>query len=144
VSYPLLVTLKSKPKRKGDPEVAGLNDKEPKKPTIKREARRGKRFSEEDVRTAVKMNRRGPSDVTTQVRKRQRGTTRISAQHQVTIPVDALARAGLRAGDRLRAEPRGPGEILLVREEDALDRYAGSLTGVYPDGYLEELRGEWA
>jgi len=68
----------------------------------------------------------------------------VSAKHQVTIPLDALARAGLRAGDRLRAEVRGPGEVVLVREDDPIERYAGSLTGVYPDGYLDELRREWA
>ncbi len=74
---------------------------------------------------------------------RRRGYTRVSAKHQVTIPMDALAQAGLRAGDRLRAEARGPGEVVLVREDDPIERYAGSLTGVYADGYLDELRGEW-
>ncbi len=73
---------------------------------------------------------------------RRRGTTRVSSKHQVTIPVEALARAGLRAGDRLRAEAHRPGEILLVREGDPIDRYAGSLTGVYPDGDLDDLRRE--
>ncbi len=61
----------------------------------------------------------------------------------MTIPIDALARAGLRAGDRLRAEVRGPGEVVLVREIDPLTRFAGSLTDVYPAGELEELRREW-
>lgn len=75
--------------------------------------------------------------------RRRRGRTRISAKHQVTIPVDALTGAGLKIGDRLRAEVRGPGQITLVREEDPIERFAGALTGVYPDGYLEDLRGEW-
>lgn len=74
---------------------------------------------------------------------RRRGYTRVSAKHQVTIPMDALAQAGLRAGDRLRAEVRGPGEVALVREDDALTRFAGALTDVYPAGYLDELRREW-
>ncbi len=74
---------------------------------------------------------------------RRRGRTRISAKHQVTIPVDALARAGLKIGDRLRADVSGPGQITFVREEDPLERFAGALTGVYPDGYLEDLRREW-
>jgi bifunctional DNA-binding transcriptional regulator/antitoxin component of YhaV-PrlF toxin-antitoxin module len=74
---------------------------------------------------------------------RRRGYTRLSAKHQVTIPTDALLRAGLRAGDRLRAEARGPGEVVLVREADPLEGFAGALTGVYPAGYLDELRREW-
>lgn len=74
---------------------------------------------------------------------RRRGYTRVSAKHQVTIPMDALAQAGLRVGDRLRAEVRGPGEVALVREDDPLARFAGALTGVYPTGYLDELRREW-
>lgn len=82
--------------------------------------------------------------MTEKVKKsRQRGRTTISAKHQVTIPVDALAAAGLDVGDRLRAEVDGPGRITLVRETDPIERFAGALTGAYPDGYLEELRREW-
>jgi bifunctional DNA-binding transcriptional regulator/antitoxin component of YhaV-PrlF toxin-antitoxin module len=73
----------------------------------------------------------------------RRGRTTISAKNQVTLPVDALARAGLRAGDRLRADVAGPGRITLIREEDPVERFAGALSGVYPDGYLDELRREW-
>ena len=75
--------------------------------------------------------------------RRRRGYTRLSAKHQVTIPIDTLAQAGLRTGDRLRAEVRGPGEVVLVREIDPLTRFAGALTDVYPTGELEELRREW-
>ena len=67
----------------------------------------------------------------------------MSAKHQVTLPVATLQQAGLRTGDTLRAEVRGPGEILLVRDEDPLDRFAGALTGVYRPGELDELRDEW-
>ena len=74
---------------------------------------------------------------------RRRGYTRVSAKHQVTIPTDALVGAGLRAGDRLRAEVRGPGEVAFVREDDPLKRFAGALTDVYPTRYLDELRREW-
>jgi bifunctional DNA-binding transcriptional regulator/antitoxin component of YhaV-PrlF toxin-antitoxin module len=74
---------------------------------------------------------------------RRRGYTRVSAKHQVTIPIDALAQAGLKAGDRLRAEVRGPGEVVLVREDDPLTQFAGALTDVYPAGELEELRHGW-
>lgn len=75
--------------------------------------------------------------------RRRRGRTRISSKHQVTIPVDALAAAGLKIGDQLRADVSGPGRITLVREDDPIERFAGALTGVYPDGYLDDLRREW-
>lgn len=76
--------------------------------------------------------------------RRQRGYTRVSAKHQVTIPQDALAQAGLRTGDRLRAEVRGPGEVALIREDDPVAHFAGALTDVYPAGELDELRREWS
>ncbi len=75
---------------------------------------------------------------------RRRGVSRISAKNQVTLPVDALAEAGLAVGDRLRAQVQAPGQILLVRESDPIDVHAGALTGVYPENYLEDLRREWA
>jgi bifunctional DNA-binding transcriptional regulator/antitoxin component of YhaV-PrlF toxin-antitoxin module len=75
--------------------------------------------------------------------RRRRGQTRVSSKHQVTIPVDALTRAGLHAGDQLRVEVRQPGEVVLVRAEDPVDAFAGSLTDLYPPGYLDRLRSEW-
>jgi len=75
---------------------------------------------------------------------RRRGTTRVSSKNQVTLPTETLGRAGVRAGDRMRAEVRAPGEITLVRLADPLDEFAGALTGAYPDGYLDDLRREWA
>ncbi len=78
------------------------------------------------------------------VKQRRRGYTRVSAKNQVTLPVEALRRAGISKGDSLRAEVRGPGEVLLVRDDDPVDRFAGALTGVYPAGELDDLRDEWA
>jgi AbrB family looped-hinge helix DNA binding protein len=75
--------------------------------------------------------------------RRRRGYTRVSPKHQVTIPADALARAGVRVGDELRVEAREGGEIVLVPVGDPLDRYAGTLTGHFRPGYLDELRDEW-
>lgn len=54
-----------------------------------------------------------------------------------------MTAAGLRTGDRLRAEPRGRGRVLLVRVDDPVTRHAGALTGVYRSGELDELRDEW-
>lgn len=75
--------------------------------------------------------------------KRRRGFTRVSPKHQVTIPVDVLAKAGLQAGDELRVENLDTGDIVLRRAVNAIERYAGSLPGVWPPGALEELRSEW-
>jgi bifunctional DNA-binding transcriptional regulator/antitoxin component of YhaV-PrlF toxin-antitoxin module len=74
---------------------------------------------------------------------RRRGYTTVSSKNQITIPQDALLRAGLRVGDRLRAEVRGPGELILVREDDPVSRFAGALTGAYAASHLDELRREW-
>ncbi|MEX0631183.1 MAG: AbrB/MazE/SpoVT family DNA-binding domain-containing protein [Chloroflexota bacterium] len=72
-----------------------------------------------------------------------RNRTTVSPKHQVTIPRDALRAAGLKTGDRLRAEPKGAGRVLLIREDDPVARYAGALTGLYGPGYLDQLRREW-
>ena len=75
--------------------------------------------------------------------RRARKHTTLSSKHQVTIPRDAMLAAGLRAGDRLRAEPRGRGRVLLIREADPVARHAGVLTGAYRAGELDQLRNEW-
>jgi bifunctional DNA-binding transcriptional regulator/antitoxin component of YhaV-PrlF toxin-antitoxin module len=69
--------------------------------------------------------------------------TRVSSKNQATLPVAVLRTAGVRAGDVLRAEAAGPGEIRLVLVADRIERYAGSLPRTYPKGYLKKLRGEW-
>ena len=74
---------------------------------------------------------------------RRRGYTRVSDKHQITLPMDVLATAGVRAGDRLKVEAQRNGEIILRLEEDPIDRFAGVFDGMYPAGYLDELRDEW-
>jgi bifunctional DNA-binding transcriptional regulator/antitoxin component of YhaV-PrlF toxin-antitoxin module len=74
---------------------------------------------------------------------RARTGTRISSKHQVTIPMQAMGDAGLRTGDRLRAEPAGRGRVLLIRDESIVERHAGKLTGAYAPGEFDELRDEW-
>lgn len=74
---------------------------------------------------------------------RRRGRTRVSIKNQVTIPVDALRSAGIRAGDELKVESAGGGRIMLAKADDPMLRYAGVFKGVFRRGYLKKLRGEW-
>ena len=74
---------------------------------------------------------------------RRRGFTHVSPKHQVTIPAEALAKAGVNVGDPLKVEARASGEIVLMLERDPLEEFAGALTGLYPPGELEQLRSEW-
>ena len=75
--------------------------------------------------------------------RRRRGAATISSKNQITIPADALRAAGLGAGERVVAHADGPGRVVLVRERDVVEDVAGSLTGVYEPGELDELRDEW-
>lgn len=65
----------------------------------------------------------------------------------MTIPVDVMRRAGLRPGDELRAAVDEDGAVVLRRVAgptgDVVARTAGRLTGMYGDGYLDDLRDEW-
>ncbi len=77
--------------------------------------------------------------------KRGAGQTRISAKHQVTIPISAFVDAGFRAGDALSAEAVGPGRVVLSRQEALLDEFSGTLsTGGDLRRTVERLRDEWA
>jgi len=78
-----------------------------------------------------------------EVKNRRRGTSRISAKHQITIPADALRAAGLEVGERVVAHADGPGRVVLVRETDILDEFAGALSGAYSSRELDDLRSEW-
>jgi bifunctional DNA-binding transcriptional regulator/antitoxin component of YhaV-PrlF toxin-antitoxin module len=69
--------------------------------------------------------------------------SRISRKNQITLPVSALEAAGLHAGDDVVVLATGPGRLEVTRGKDLVEEYAGMLTGVYPEGYLEDLRSEW-
>lgn len=75
--------------------------------------------------------------------KRRRGHTRLSAKHQVTLPVDVVREGGLEPGDEFRVELDASGAILLRRVGGWIDEFSGALSGVWPRGALEDLRDEW-
>jgi AbrB family looped-hinge helix DNA binding protein len=64
---------------------------------------------------------------------------RISTKNQITIPVAALDEVGLHAGERVRVEPAGDGELRIRRTTTTFEDAFGTLTGTYPVGYLEQL-----
>jgi bifunctional DNA-binding transcriptional regulator/antitoxin component of YhaV-PrlF toxin-antitoxin module len=65
---------------------------------------------------------------------------RISSKHQVTLPVEALAAAGLRAGDQVTIQAEGPDTIVVRRMNKDLDGALGVFEGLYEPGYLDRLR----
>jgi AbrB family looped-hinge helix DNA binding protein len=80
---------------------------------------------------------------------RRRGYTRLSSKRQVTVPVAVTDELRLSPGDELRVEV-DDGRVVLtpvlsLREKrlKAIRETAGSMTGVYEPGYLEQLRDEW-
>ncbi len=67
---------------------------------------------------------------------------KISSKHQVTLPVESLRAAGLRAGDEVTIEPEGPDRIVVHRAAPDLDAALGVFDGLYEPGYLDRLRSE--
>jgi len=76
--------------------------------------------------------------------RRGAGQARISAKHQVTIPLGAFVDAGFRAGDAVSAEAIGPGRVVLTRQDALLDEFSGALSTRGDLGKtVERLRREW-
>jgi bifunctional DNA-binding transcriptional regulator/antitoxin component of YhaV-PrlF toxin-antitoxin module len=67
---------------------------------------------------------------------------RISSKHQVTLPVESLAAAGLRPGDEVTIEAEGEDRIVVHRAAPDLAHALGVFDGLYEPGYLERLRAE--
>ncbi len=68
----------------------------------------------------------------------------LSRKNQITIPVEVMRAAGLAPGDDVRVRSVGPGRIELIKGDDLIDEFAGSLdAAAYPPGYLEEVRAGW-
>ena len=67
---------------------------------------------------------------------------RISSKNQVTIPVEALRKAGLAPGDQVAIEVEGGDRITVRRAAGDPADALGVFDGLYEPGYLEELRSE--
>ena len=67
---------------------------------------------------------------------------RLRSRNRVTIPAEILASAGVRPGDDLAVLAEPNGRIVLARI-DPLERYLGSMNGMFPPGYISDLRDEW-
>jgi AbrB family looped-hinge helix DNA binding protein len=76
-------------------------------------------------------------------RKRRRGMTRVSAKHQITLPVAAMREAGIEEGDELSVRVDGDGRLALIRERDRIDQWIGAFPGLSIATDLEGLRDEW-
>ncbi|HTA35521.1 MAG TPA: AbrB/MazE/SpoVT family DNA-binding domain-containing protein [Solirubrobacteraceae bacterium] len=68
---------------------------------------------------------------------------KVSSKNQVTIPVEAMRAAGIRAGDEITVRPAGNGEIVIAARGSRVRRHAGIAKGIYEHGELERLRDEW-
>jgi len=58
----------------------------------------------------------------------------------VTLPVESLQRAGLRAGDEVAIEAEGPDRVVVRRTTTDPAEALGIFDGLYEPGYLDELR----
>jgi bifunctional DNA-binding transcriptional regulator/antitoxin component of YhaV-PrlF toxin-antitoxin module len=67
---------------------------------------------------------------------------RISSKNQVTLPVEALDAAGLRAGDDVTIEADGPDTIVVRRANRDPGAALGVFDGLFAPGYLDRLRAE--
>jgi bifunctional DNA-binding transcriptional regulator/antitoxin component of YhaV-PrlF toxin-antitoxin module len=68
---------------------------------------------------------------------------RVSSKNQVTLPVEAMRAAGLRAGEEVTIRPIGDGELIIAARGSRVRRHAGIATGIYAPGEIATLRDEW-
>jgi bifunctional DNA-binding transcriptional regulator/antitoxin component of YhaV-PrlF toxin-antitoxin module len=65
---------------------------------------------------------------------------RISSKHQVTLPVESLEVAGLKAGDEVTIEAEGVDTIVVRRARRDVEAALGIFDGLFEPGYLDRLR----
>jgi bifunctional DNA-binding transcriptional regulator/antitoxin component of YhaV-PrlF toxin-antitoxin module len=65
---------------------------------------------------------------------------KISSKHQVTLPVESLDIAGLKAGDDVTIEAEGVDTIVVRRARRDVDAAFGIFDGLFEPGYLDQLR----
>jgi bifunctional DNA-binding transcriptional regulator/antitoxin component of YhaV-PrlF toxin-antitoxin module len=62
---------------------------------------------------------------------------RVSSKNQVTLPVEAMRAAGLRAGEEVTLRSIGDGELIIAARGLRVRRNAGVATGIYEEGELD-------
>ena len=70
----------------------------------------------------------------------------MTSKNQVTIPVDALRKAGIGPDDVVSIYPDGEGRIVVERMQSLIERYAEILGGTWPggvEGFLAERKRAW-
>ena len=67
----------------------------------------------------------------------------MSSKNQITLPVETMRAAGLRAGDEVTVRPHGDGQVIIATRGSRVRRHAGIATGIYQPGEVDRLRDEW-
>ncbi len=67
----------------------------------------------------------------------------LSSKHQITLPVEIVRVMGLKPGDKLIAEALDWRIVIMKESENRLERYIGSLKGVYGSTKEEIDRYVW-
>jgi bifunctional DNA-binding transcriptional regulator/antitoxin component of YhaV-PrlF toxin-antitoxin module len=65
---------------------------------------------------------------------------RLSSEHQVTLPVESLERAGMHPGDEVSIEADGPDRIVVTRIPSRPADALGVFDGLSEPDYPETLR----
>ena len=65
---------------------------------------------------------------------------KISSKHQITIPVESLQIAGLKAGDEVTIHAEGIDTIVVRRASRDVESALGVFDGLFEPGYLDRLR----